>query len=162
MEAIMPDDVIQQCRTLFDLIRRFWSSFGHGLTTVLHRTGINVPQYMTLVALGELGETTMGQLSRRLHVTMGAATNLVDKLIRGGYASRTRGTADRRVVKVKLQPQGQKVLRDVEEGAIQFMAGVLTKVEPERRRMFIESYGRMVAIVESQEAAAAFRAKPAK
>jgi 5'-methylthioadenosine phosphorylase len=157
MEGIMQDDVIQQCRTLFDLIRRFWSSFAHGLTTVLQRGGLNIPQYMALVALEDLGETTMGRLSKKLHVTMGASTNLVDKLIRGGFAERTRGTADRRVVKVKLQPKGRDMLRDVEEGAIKFMAGVLAKVEPERRRMFIESYARMAAIVESQEAAEAFR-----
>jgi 5'-methylthioadenosine phosphorylase len=153
----MQDEVVQQCRTFFDLIRRFWSSFGHGLTIVLRRGGINVPQYMTLVALDELGEATMGQLSRKLHVTMGASTNLVDKLIRGEYASRTHGTADRRVVKVKLAPKGREMLREVEEGAIKFMVGVLSKVEPERRKQFIESYGKMTTIIESQDAVAAFR-----
>ena len=154
----MQDDIAQQSKALFGLIRRFWSCFGQHLNAVLNRRGINVPQYMALVALGDLGEATMGQLSKRLHVTMGASTNLVDKLIRGGYASRTRGTDDRRVVKVQLEPQGREVLRDVEEKAVGFMTGALAEVDPERRKLFIESYTRMVAISESKDTAAVFAA----
>ena len=147
----MTDDIVQFCKSLFDLMRRFWSSFGHQMNGVLVRGGINVPQYMALVALEELGEATMGQLSKRLHVTMGASTNLVDKLIRGGYASRTRGLADRRVVKVKLEAKGREILKEIEEKATSFMMGVLCDVEPERRKQFLESCTRMVAIAEAKE-----------
>ena len=155
-EARMQEDIAQQSRTLFDLIRRFWSCFGQHLNAVLDRRGLNVPQYMALVALDQLGETTMGQLSKKLHLTMGASTNLVDKLIRGAFVSRTRGTEDRRVVKVRLEAKGREVLHDVEEKAVSFMTGALAEVEPDRRRQFIESYNNMVVISESKDTAAAF------
>jgi DNA-binding MarR family transcriptional regulator len=153
----MQEDVLNDCRALFELMRRFWSSFGHQMNIVLQRGGINVPQYMAMVSLADMGEATMSDLSRKLHVTMGASTNIVDKLIRGGYVTRARGTDDRRIVRVKLLPKGQQALQDVEEKATHFMLSVLSEVEPERRKQFIESYGKMVKVAEATETTEALK-----
>ena len=147
----MPEEVADYCRSLYDLMCRFWSSFGHRMNNALVRGGINIPQYMAMLALAELGETTMGELSKKLHVTMGASTNIVDKLVRAGYVTRNRSTEDRRIVRVKLQPKGETTIEEVENMAVNFMVGVLKEVEPQRRKQFMESYGRMVTIVEAQE-----------
>lgn len=150
----MREDVLQDCRVLFELMRRFWSSFGHQMSNVIAQSGINVPQYVAMVALSELREATMGQLAKRLRVTMGASTNIVDRLVRAGYVMRTRDTRDRRVVRVKLEPKGSKALREIEDSATSLMAGVMAEVDPERRRQFIEQYTRMVEVAESRETAA--------
>ena len=147
----MTDDVIRDCRKLYELMRRFWAAFGYQMASVLARDGINIPQYMAMVALDELGGATMGELSKKLHVTMGASTNIVDKLVRGGYVSRRRSTSDRRVVNVVLEKKGRKAIRDVEERAMEFMAHVLAREEPEVRRQFLENYERMVRIAEAEE-----------
>ena len=147
----MAEDVLRDCRTLFDLMRRFWSAFGHQLSGVLSHRGINVPQYMAMVALEELGGATMGKLSKRLHVTMGASTNIVDKLVRAGYVSRLRSEEDRRVVNVKLERKGRRGLQDIEAEAMEFMTRVLVQETPETRRQFLRHYERMVALAEAEE-----------
>ena len=149
----MAEDVLQECRTLYDLMRRFWSAFGHQMAEVLSRSGINVPQYMAMVALAELDGATMGDLAKRLRVTMGASTNVVDKLVRGGYVSRRRSASDRRVVNVALREKGHKVLRDVQGKAVDFMARVLAVEAPEVRRQFLENYEKVVTIAEQTTAA---------
>lgn len=155
----MQEETLKDSQVLFDLMRRFWSNFGRHMNNVLEDEGINVPQYMAMISLSGLGETTMSDLSRSLHVTMGASTNIVDKLVRGGYVSRVRDTEDRRVVRVKLEPKGVDAMGIVERRAVTLMSGMLKDVEPERRQQFIESYGRMVTIVEAKETAEALRAR---
>ena len=145
----MEEDVLKDCRTLFELMRRFWTAFGHRMNTVLLRSGVNVPQYTAMVALGELGEATMSELSRKLRVTMGASTNIVDKLVRAGYVTRSRSKEDRRVVRVKLRRKGRETLKEMEARAVEFMAAALAGETAERRRQFIESYRWVVAAAEA-------------
>lgn len=145
----MTGNVTDECRVLYDLMRRFWDGFGLQMEAMLSESGVNVPQYLAMVALSKSGESTMGRLARDLHVTMGAATNIADKLIRGGYATRERGTDDRRIVRVKLLPKGEETLKAVDEEAAGFMTRVLGELAGERRREFLEAFERMVQAAES-------------
>jgi DNA-binding MarR family transcriptional regulator len=148
----MKNDVLADCLKLFDLMRGFWSTFGHQMNKVLLRGRINLPQYMALVALKELGHATMGQVSKKLHVTMGASTNIIDKLVRAGYVSRERSTEDRRVVKVKLEAKGEEMLREIDDKATDFMAGILSQLGDSERKQLIASYERMAMTSDSEGA----------
>jgi DNA-binding MarR family transcriptional regulator len=57
---------------------------------------------------------TMSRLGRVLGVTMGAATNIADKLLAAGCIARERGTSDRRVVYVRLTEKGRRVVENAE------------------------------------------------
>jgi len=151
----MPDDLERDCRELYLLMRTFWNLFGHRMNSVLTRGGINVPQYMAMVALMALGETTMSQLSKKLWITMGAATNIVDKLVRGGYASRNRSTKDRRVVRVRLSAKGQETLTGIEESAVAFLSAALSDITSEQRADFIRTHQDMIALAKEKEPPAA-------
>ncbi len=151
----MAANISGDCRALFDLMRRFWGGFGRQMEFVLDQCGVNVPQYLAMTALSKSGVATMGRLSRDLHVTMGAATNIVDRLIRGGYVARERGTDDRRIVRVRLLPKGEETLREVEDEATAFMTSVLGEMDDERRAKFLEIFARMVEVAESSRAVGA-------
>ena len=51
----------------------------------------------------------MGELSRALEVPLSTATRLIDGLVESGYAERVPDPEDRRVVRVKLTPEGQEL-----------------------------------------------------
>ena len=111
---------------------------------VLSDTGLTVPQYTLLAVLDDRGESTMGQLADALGTTMGAVTNLVDKLIYLGHVERERSTEDRRVVKVRLTGGGGDALRSILERIREFTAQILDGMDPEEFRTFIETLEKLV------------------
>ena len=148
----MASNVNEDCRELFDLMRRFWGGFGRQMERVLEQNGVNAPQYLAIAALSKSGEAMMGRLAKDLHVTMGAATNIVDKLIRGGYVSRERGEDDRRVVRVKLTPKAVATLKGIEEEATGLMTVALGRLAESRRREFMETFAQLVSASEAGDA----------
>ena len=151
----MTEEDVEQCREFYRMIRRFTHAFGRRLGVALARRKITVPQYMAMIALNDLGQTTMGRLSKRLHVTMGASTNLVDKLIQGSHVSRARSTTDRRVVNVKLERKGRNTLKEIEDAAVSLMSEVMNGLAPEKRKVLIESFREMAQAALAGESAEA-------
>jgi DNA-binding MarR family transcriptional regulator len=68
-----------------------------------------LPRFDVLAALFRTGEPmTMGALSRRLMVSNGNVTGLVDRLVADGLVARRRQAADRRTAAVTLTTKGRK------------------------------------------------------
>ena len=57
-------------------------------------------------------EYTMGELSKNAQVAMPSMTEMVDKLEGHGMAERYRDAKDRRVVKVRLTPEGKRLRKE--------------------------------------------------
>ena len=99
--------------------------------------GLNLSQYSLLAVLEEAGESTMGELTRRLGLTMGAGTNLVDRLVHLGYVERRHDAKDRRLVKVRLTDKGAETLRSVLDFNRNTLGEVLGRFSAEDRALFI-------------------------
>jgi len=82
---------------------------------------------------------TMGALARSLHVTLGAATGLVDRLIQHRLVQREADPRDRRIVRVRLTRSGRRAHEAVVEGARQRLAAALAKLSPEQREQVAEA-----------------------
>jgi DNA-binding MarR family transcriptional regulator len=54
-------------------------------------------------------EITMTELAHLLDITLSSLTTAIDKLVKKGYADRTRSDTDRRIVLVYLTEKGRKV-----------------------------------------------------
>jgi len=133
----MSEDLQQQAEELIVLLRRFRLGVYAWVNRDLAKRGSNLPQYTVLSLLDEMGETSMGPLAEELGTTMGAATNLVDKLVFAELVKRGRDEKDRRIVKVKLTPQGREVLKEITARGASFLAEVLGELSPEERRTYI-------------------------
>lgn len=147
----MDEKVMADCERLYSLMRRFWLGLNQQVTSALLRGKLNMPQHSALVVLQGTGETTMGNLAKRLGVTMGASTNIVDKLVYAGYVDRRRSDTDRRVVNVKLRIKGEKVLAESAEGFRNYAANILSRIPAPERQVFLETYMKIVEISESEE-----------
>lgn len=76
--------------------------------------GITRPRMDVLAALdGEAEGLTMGEISKRLMVTNGAVTGLVERLAAAGLVERLSLPADRRTHIVRLSPSGSELCHRV-------------------------------------------------
>lgn len=73
---------------------------------LLRKLGITYPQYLTLMALWEHGDATVGDLARHLDLPPHALTPLLQRLEHAGLILRRRSPLDTRVVLVELTPDG--------------------------------------------------------
>lgn len=102
----------------------------HGVRHGLHRNfDTTLPRFDVLAQLQRAGKPlSMGELSRRLMVTNGNITGLVDRLNGEGLVDRRRSDGDRRVQIVSLTPAGAALFRrmaaDNRRWVTEMMAGL--------------------------------------
>jgi DNA-binding MarR family transcriptional regulator len=73
------------------------------------RFGVTLPQFDVLSELERAGvPQTMGELSRRLVVSNGNVTGVVDRLVRDGLVRRQPSSVDRRVLYIELTRRGAR------------------------------------------------------
>jgi DNA-binding MarR family transcriptional regulator len=81
-------------------------------TMYMHESGLTFPQIIVLWALAESDETISG-LAAKLRMSMGATSQLVDKLVDAQMVEREEDANDRRVRIVKLRAPGRKYLEQL-------------------------------------------------
>jgi DNA-binding MarR family transcriptional regulator len=86
-------------------------AFGRAYKPILEELGLTYPQYITLVALWEEDNRTVGGLGETLFLESNTLTPLLKKLEAMGYVRRQRDPADERQVVVSLTESGRR-LRD--------------------------------------------------
>ena len=99
------------------------ASFRYTLRRFLHfsetetaRVGLTSQQYQAMLALrgrGEGAPATIAELAREMLIRHNSAVGLVDRLVAQGMVARRRLADDRRKVRLRLTPSGERVLRDL-------------------------------------------------
>lgn len=86
-------------------------AFGKIYRPLLDRLGLTYTQYVTIVALLEEDDQTVGVLGEKLFLESNTLTPILKKLEAMGYVERMRDTTDERLVRVRLTRSGRQ-LRD--------------------------------------------------
>jgi DNA-binding MarR family transcriptional regulator len=89
------------------------------------------------------GERTVGQLASGVGISYGWASRVVEELEAGGYAIRERDADDRRIVRVRLNPQKLEQVRH----AYQWRVGIIEEaLEPmsDSEREIVQGFLRRV------------------
>ena len=71
---------------------------------VADRLGVTPNELQCLYVLGNVGPCPAGELARRVNVTSGAASRMIERLVSRGYVVRTPDPTDRRRVLVEAHP----------------------------------------------------------
>lgn len=89
----------------------------HSFERLLRRHGVTTTQYNVLRILrGALpGGLPCGEVGQRLVTRVPDVTRLLDRIERKGWARRERTTRDRRVVTIRLTPEGKKLVDALDE-----------------------------------------------
>ncbi len=117
----------------------------------LHKASLNIPQFNALSIISDRNEVTMSVLSRELGVTMGAGTNLMDRLVDNGLVERRRSGTDRRVVKVALTAKGKETLGRGTAMLMEFWSKVFGEIDPADRGKFLGTYRRIFDVAEKYD-----------
>ncbi|MDF1631900.1 MarR family transcriptional regulator [Mycoplana sp. MJR14] len=85
-------------------------AFGRAYKPLLDKLGLTYTQYVTMVALSEEDEQTVGALGEKLFLESNTLTPMLKKLESEGYLERRRDPADERQVRVTLTPAGRALI----------------------------------------------------
>ncbi|MBT3346601.1 MAG: MarR family transcriptional regulator [Gemmatimonadetes bacterium] len=98
--------------------------------------GLTEPQFAVIEGLGHLGAMQMGELSRKMLVTGGNMTVVVDNLERDGLVKRLPNPEDRRSLMVDLTPKGKKLFERIFPHHAENLARMFSVLdEAEQRRL---------------------------
>src|SRR5688500_14679263 len=92
-------------------------AFGRAYRPILDKLGLTYTQYVTLVALSEGDNQTVGELGDKLFLESNTLTPLLKKLEQLGLVERQRDPTDERQVRVNVTAAGQQLLRQVESSS---------------------------------------------
>jgi len=92
-------------------------AFGRAYRPILDKLGLTYTQYVTLVALGEDDNQTVGELGDKLFLESNTLTPILKKLESLGLVERRRDPKDERQVRVNVTPAGRKLQQQVERNA---------------------------------------------
>lgn len=84
-------------------------AFGRAYKPILEELGITYTQWITIVALWEEDDITVGTLGEKLFLESNTLTPLLKKLETLGYISRRRDPADERQVRILLTDAGRQL-----------------------------------------------------
>ncbi|RON44156.1 MarR family winged helix-turn-helix transcriptional regulator [Pseudomonas frederiksbergensis] len=87
-------------------------AFGKAYKPVLERVGLTYTQYITVVALWEEDNQTVGSLGEKLFLESNTLTPILKKLEAMGYLQRQRDPEDERQVRIKLTQAGRDLRKD--------------------------------------------------
>lgn len=91
-------------------------AFGRAYKPLLDKLGLTYTQYVTLVALSEEDDQTVGALGEKLFLESNTLTPILKKLEADGYLQRRRDPSDERQVRLTLTAAGHKLV-DAEPGS---------------------------------------------
>lgn len=91
----------------------------------------------------EAGGLVLGELPKRLMVTAGSLTPIVNCLVEGGYITRTQSTIDRRVQIVCLTLEGRKAFRRMAKRHGLWLRTLLEQVPREKLERLTEQLGEL-------------------
>ena len=106
MSQTAPSHAESVTQSLLDVIPRLnrWAEASVGRATGEEQLSLRQLSALTMI---ESGQTTLGDVARRLLVTPAVVTGLIDRLERRGYVRRISSTDDRRRVLLALTDEGR-------------------------------------------------------
>jgi MarR family transcriptional regulator, organic hydroperoxide resistance regulator len=94
---------------------------------ILSTYTITPPQFIALQWLHEYGDMTIGDLSTKMYLAFSTTTDLVDRMEKNDLVQRVRDELDRRVVRIHLLPEGERVIQEVISKRQQYLQDILVE-----------------------------------
>lgn len=101
----------EACEEVLVALRRIIHATDLHSKRVARESGLTIPQIVILQSVRDLGEVTTGQISRRVSLSQGTVTSILDRLEERELVERYRSPTDRRVVHTRLTKEGKSALR---------------------------------------------------
>ncbi|WP_422123019.1 MarR family winged helix-turn-helix transcriptional regulator [Planococcus sp. X10-3] len=103
---------------------------------ILNSYTITPPQFIALQWLFEHGDMTIGDLSNKMYLAFSTTTDLVDRMEKNELVVRIREEQDRRVVRIKLLKEGERIIEEVIHKRQDYLQNVLTEFNEDEVKQF--------------------------
>ena len=105
---------------------------------ILSNYTITPPQFVALQWLHESGDMTIGDLSQKMYLAFSTTTDLVDRMEKNELVQRVRDEQDRRVVRIHLLPEGERIIQEVIEKRQNYLRDLLQDFEVDEAQELLE------------------------
>ena len=107
--------------------------------------GLTSAQFSVLEVLYAKGELTVGEIQESILGTPGNVPVIINNLIKGGFATRTKDEKDRRVSRIALSPEGKQLMERIyPEPHQSWLEEILAPMAKEERKeledMLVKTY----------------------
>lgn len=139
----------QAIRSWMDVfMHRSWRSWGQFAKS----TGLSMPQFSILMQLHHRGNCAIGDISERFDITNAAASQLVDKLVQGGFIRREEDPQDRRAKMLNLTNKGKDLIQRGIEERYRWVDQLSSKLTVEERDQVTDALNIMTRAAQELEA----------
>ncbi len=142
-----PSGIEQFGQRMIALLPRMIRGFARKESNYLSRGKITIPQLGVLEQLSGRKEIPMHELAKLIGVTCPAATGLVDRLIAQGLVSRQGDPRDRRIIRIRLTPKGQRVLNNIWDQKRRMLQQVFSQISAADRTQYLATLERVTEIL---------------
>ena len=131
------------------IIKEWMESFTMRSMESMHHyvksTGISMPAFSLLMRLYHQGGCGMHEVSRQFDVSGAAASQLVDKLVQGGFVARAENPDDRRAREITLTDQGVAFIKKGIEERYRWVPDMVAVLNPEECDAILASLPKLIA-----------------
>lgn len=99
------------CQQVLISLRRIIRAVDLHSRMLLQEHGLTGPQLAVLKSLGNSGEVSVGDLAKRVHLSQGTLTGILDRLSSRGFVIRRRSDTDKRRMLADITPEADQVIR---------------------------------------------------
>lgn len=149
-QETMPESaaqVLRRFRLVFNAVKTHFKQ-------VEKRAGIGGAQVWALSIIRQQPGIGMTELARAMDVHQSTASNLVKTLIERGLVLTTKGTADRRMVQLHLQPAGTRLLKRVPGPFTGVLPQALMQLDAATLKRLDRDLGKLIELLGTDERAA--------
>jgi MarR family transcriptional regulator, organic hydroperoxide resistance regulator len=112
---------------------------------------LSVARYAIMRLLSGKESVTVGWIAEKHFSRLSNITSMIDRLVRDGMVARLSDSSDRRIVRVKLTPAGEKLVRSTRGPHREFLARTMSPLPPAELRTLIVLLSRLSEPLEADE-----------
>jgi len=135
------------CEKLADIFTVLQRCFLMNLSKELARGKVSFSQYFLLGFLAAQKHLTMSEIAGKMGHTTAAATGLVDRLEKLGYARRKHASDDRRKIEVQITPLGQLLVAQIREDMVNGLGEMMMLLSSAEQKAWVQVYEKIFACV---------------
>jgi DNA-binding MarR family transcriptional regulator len=146
----MPDSLTLEEQVIAAL-RRITRAIDLHSRLLLHKSGLTTPQLAALQTIQRMQRLTVGALARRIHLSQGTVTGILDRLQRRGLVVRVRGSRDRRSVLVELTEAGDKLVKEAPSLLQERFQRGLSQLQEWEQTMILATLQRIASMMDAEK-----------
>lgn len=146
-----PDPRTARALKTWVVLARAYAAVARAVEAEIAQHGLTTTEFGILEALHHKGPLLLGEIQRKVLVTSGGITYLVDRLVAKGLVTREPSPDDRRARYAVLTAEGQQLIADIFPAHAAFLAGLISTLT-EREQSEVTALLRKLGLAAAERA----------